>query len=116
MVWVWTRDEAARDALALALSRFGFPFRVASGPADLALAVAQVGAELRVLVLGPSFTRAEAEAIHTDLPGSVAVVLLEDTLAPLPADVIAAAGPVERMQIPVRARTLRRLLTALLAS
>ncbi len=111
MVSVWTRDSAARDALALALDRFGYAFRLVT-----ALEQVHDGAT-RVLVLGPSFTRGEARELRGRLPAAVAVVLLEDTIDPLPADVVAATQPVdERMGIPVRARSLRRVLQALLGS
>ena len=112
MILVWTRDVGARDALALALSRFGYPFRMIAEIAE----VAAEGDAVRVLVLGPTFTSEEAADLRRGLRADVALVLIEDTLDPLPASVVVGPGLVGgRMSVPVRARTLRRVLDALLS-
>ena len=115
-ILVWTRDSGARETIPLVLSRIGESFARCEAMDEVVDAVEQGNGPV-LLVLGPTFSEEEATEIGTTLcdrtSEACSVVLLEDLSDPLPSHIVIPA-PVSptRVRLPVRPRTLRKIVEA----
>ncbi len=109
-VLVWTRSHAARDSVALALSRAGIVFRFVSERAELDRAAGELTGALAI-ILGPSFTTGDARALAQELaaardPLRLRIVVLEELVAPLACRSLALDSPTQVLTLPVQMRSL----------
>jgi hypothetical protein len=112
-ILLWTRDNAARDAIELALSRMGMRYERCTSVEDVAGACARLDTPA-ALVFGPSFSRSEAERLVEESHAEhLALVLLEDPLDPMHSAVLEPLSVRRRLPLPVRLRALRAALEAL---